>query len=160
MGAVKLTKNDLKIQKDRLRQFERYLPTLRLKKQQLQAVIMKSAAELERAEKRYAETVDGLDDWVAVFAENATFAEDFKIERLVVPDKVVCGRENIAGVFVPVFKELTFRDAKDADIKRENANIDGDTAMRTTTWTTTRCGWTRRSCACGRYPPATRCSKR
>lgn len=111
MGAVKLTKNDLKIQKDRLRQFERYLPTLRLKKQQLQAVIMKSAAELERAEKRYAETVDGLDDWVAVFAENATFAEDFKIERLVVPDKVVCGRENIAGVFVPVFKELTFRDA-------------------------------------------------
>lgn len=111
MSAVKLTKNDLKIQKDRLRQFERYLPTLRLKKQQLQAVIMKSAAELERAEKRYAETVDGLDDWVAVFAENAAFAEDLKIERLVVPDKVVCGRENIAGVFVPVFKELTFRDA-------------------------------------------------
>ena len=74
MGAVKLTKNDLKIQKDRLRQFERYLPTLRLKKQQLQAVIMKSAAELVRAEKRYAEAVVGLDDWVAVFAENATIA--------------------------------------------------------------------------------------
>ena len=31
----------------------------------------------------------------------------------------------------PSAKELTFRDAKDADIKRENANIDADTAMGT-----------------------------
>ena len=33
--AVKLTKNELKVQKDRLKQFQRYLPTLQLKKQQL-----------------------------------------------------------------------------------------------------------------------------
>ncbi|HAE91855.1 MAG TPA: anaerobic ribonucleoside triphosphate reductase, partial [Tissierella sp.] len=30
-----------------------------------------------------------------------------------------------------VFEDLTFKDAKDVDIKRENANIDGDTAMGT-----------------------------
>ena len=30
--AVKLTKNELKVQKDRLKQFQRYLPTLQLKK--------------------------------------------------------------------------------------------------------------------------------
>lgn len=30
-----------------------------------------------------------------------------------------------------VFKDLTFKPAKDSDIKRENANIDGDTAMGT-----------------------------
>ncbi len=30
-----------------------------------------------------------------------------------------------------VYEDLTFRDAKDNDIKRENANIDGDTAMGT-----------------------------
>jgi ribonucleoside-triphosphate reductase (formate) len=30
-----------------------------------------------------------------------------------------------------VFEDLTFKDAKDNDIKRENANIDGDTAMGT-----------------------------
>lgn len=29
--AVKLTKNELKAQKDHLKQFERYLPTLQLK---------------------------------------------------------------------------------------------------------------------------------
>ena len=33
--AVKLTKNEQKLQKDRLKQFQRYLPTLQLKKQQL-----------------------------------------------------------------------------------------------------------------------------
>ena len=38
--AVKLTKNELKIQKDSLKQFERYLPTLQLKKQQLQMVLL------------------------------------------------------------------------------------------------------------------------
>ncbi|QEY35316.1 anaerobic ribonucleoside triphosphate reductase [Caproiciproducens galactitolivorans] len=30
-----------------------------------------------------------------------------------------------------IYKELTFRDAKDVDIKRENANIDADTSMGT-----------------------------
>ena len=30
-----------------------------------------------------------------------------------------------------VYEELTFKDAKDNDVKRENANIDGDTAMGT-----------------------------
>ena len=110
MGAVKLTKNDLKRQKDQLRQFERYLPTLQLKKQQLQMVIMKSAAELEKREKEYFSMIDGLDDWVAVFAENTAFDDGKKIENLVIPDRVVCVVENIAGVFVPVFKELTFRE--------------------------------------------------
>lgn len=110
MGAVKLTKNDLKKQKDQLRQFERYLPTLQLKKQQLQTVIMKSAAELEKQEQEFFSMIDGLDEWVAVFAENEFFADEKKLETLVVPDKVVCVRENIAGVSVPVFWELTFRD--------------------------------------------------
>ncbi|MDF1494706.1 anaerobic ribonucleoside triphosphate reductase [Caproiciproducens sp. CPB-2] len=35
------------------------------------------------------------------------------------------------GDLMDIYKELTFRDAKDADIKRENANIDADTAMGT-----------------------------
>ena len=30
-----------------------------------------------------------------------------------------------------IYEDLTFKDAKDADLKRENANIDGDTAMGT-----------------------------
>ena len=30
-----------------------------------------------------------------------------------------------------IYEDLTFRDAAENDIKRENANIDGDTAMGT-----------------------------
>ena len=51
MTKVKLTKNELKIQRDALKCFERYLPTLQLKKQQLQAevsLIRESLADLDR----------------------------------------------------------------------------------------------------------------
>ena len=44
--AVKLTKNEQKKQKDALRQYQRYLPTLQLKKQQLQIVIREAEAEI------------------------------------------------------------------------------------------------------------------
>jgi vacuolar-type H+-ATPase subunit D/Vma8 len=37
--AIKLTKNELKSQKESLKMFKRYLPTLQLKKQQLQTEI-------------------------------------------------------------------------------------------------------------------------
>ena len=108
--AVKLTKNELKVQKDRLKQFQRYLPTLQLKKQQLQAVVMQAAAQLEQVERQRQAAVAGLDDWVAVFAENDSFPPDKRLETLVRPRSVVCGQENIAGVTVPVFRELTFED--------------------------------------------------
>ena len=62
--AVKLTKNELKVQKDRLKQFQRYLPTLQLKKQQLQSVVMQVTAQLERVEAERLKIVDGLDGWI------------------------------------------------------------------------------------------------
>lgn len=108
--AVKLTKNELKVQKDRLKQFQRYLPTLQLKKQQLQAVVMQVTAQLEQVEQQRRAAVAGLDDWVAVFAENDSFPADRRLEALIRPRSVVCGQENIAGVTVPVFQELTFED--------------------------------------------------
>ena len=74
--AVKLTKNELKVQKDRLKQFQRYLPTLQLKKQQLQSVVMHITAQLEQVEQQRRASVEGLDDWVAVFAENDRFPDE------------------------------------------------------------------------------------
>jgi len=108
--AIKLTKNELKKQKDNLKQFQRYLPTLQLKKQQLQSVIMKIRAELEQKEAERIQMIGDLDDWVAVFAENEIFDEDKKLDNLVQPDKVIVKDENIAGVTIPAFEELTFKD--------------------------------------------------
>ena len=106
--AVKLTKNELKAQKDALKRFERYLPTLQLKKQQLQSVMLQLSAQLDALEARRNAAIDGLDDWVAVFSENQTLPR--KLDTLVEPESVVCGEENIAGVIVPVFRALKFRE--------------------------------------------------
>ena len=106
--AVKLTKNELKAQKDALKRFERYLPTLQLKKQQLQSVMLQLSAQLEELEARRSAAIDGLDDWVAVFSENRTI--EHTLQDLVEPESVICGEENIAGVIVPVFRALQFRE--------------------------------------------------
>ena len=108
--AIKLTKNEEKVQKDRLKQYQRYLPTLQLKKQQLQQMIMKTRAELEQKEAERVQMIGNLDDWVAVFAENAIFEEEKSLENLVQPKTVICRNENIAGVTVPKFVELEFKD--------------------------------------------------
>ena len=108
--AIKLTKNELKKQKDNLKQFQRYLPTLQLKKQQLQSVIMGIRQELERKEAERIQMIGDLDEWVAVFAENEIFDEDKRLDQLVQPDKVIVKEENIAGVKIPAFEELTFKD--------------------------------------------------
>ena len=103
--AIKLTKNEQKVQKDHLKQYQRYLPTLQLKKQQLQSVIMKTKAELEQKEVERAQMIGDLDD-----AENEIFDEEKKLDHLVQPETVICKNENIAGVTVPTFQELTFKD--------------------------------------------------
>ena len=108
--AIKLTKNELKKQKDNLKQFQRYLPTLQLKKQQLQTVIMGIRSELERKEAERIQMIGDLDDWVAVFAENELFEEKKRLDQLVQPDRVIVKDDNIAGVTIPAFEELTFKD--------------------------------------------------
>ena len=47
MAKIKLTKGEMKRQRDNLKQFKRYLPTLQLKKQQLQMKILEIRRELE-----------------------------------------------------------------------------------------------------------------
>lgn len=110
--AVKLTKNELKTQKDLLKQFKRYLPTLQLKKQQLQMVIRQIFAERDRLEEEQKKMVGNLDDWIAVFAENCLLDEKLRLENLVVPLHVEHTFDNIAGVQIPVFKDLTFKEVE------------------------------------------------
>ncbi len=108
--AIKLTKNEQKVQKDHLKQYQRYLPTLQLKKQQLQSVIVGVRNELAQKEVERENMIGDLDDWIAVFAENTIFDDDKKLENLVQPDTVIVTNENIAGIKVPAFQELTFKD--------------------------------------------------
>lgn len=106
--AVKLTKNEQKKQKDSLKQYQRYLPTLQLKKQQLQTVIRQIEAELAEYRAKQEALVTSVQGWISVFGENGAFCEERRLDKLVRPDKVVRREGNIAGVNIPIFEDLTF----------------------------------------------------
>ena len=102
MSKLKLTKNELKKQKDDLKRFFRYLPTLQLKKQQLQMEIMKIAQNLHQAKKDFEAEQGEVDVWVDLFAENQNLQELVKVESI----ETEIG--NIAGVDVPYLKGIDF----------------------------------------------------
>ncbi len=110
MPTVKLTKNELKKQKDQLKRYTRYLPTLLLKKQQLQMVIRsvsKKAKELRLKKENHYQQVFS---WIDVFGENSLLGKNEKLENLIVVDEINRHQGNIAGVNIPVYDGLKFRD--------------------------------------------------
>ncbi|TVR31878.1 MAG: V-type ATP synthase subunit D [Spirochaetaceae bacterium] len=111
MAKVKLTKNELKRQKDMLKRFQRYLPTLVLKKQQLQMVIRQVEAEVNRKLAEQKRLTDDLMQWVAVFGE------DLSLEDLVSINGISTDTGNIAGIDIPVFEGIEF-DQKEWDLFR------------------------------------------
>ena len=107
MAKIKLTKNELKKQKDALKMFRRYLPTLQLKKQQLQAEIR----GIEARARALAEERDRLDAefvaWIAVFGETSAMRSADGGWLLKVRS-VRTRSGNIAGVEIPVFEGADF----------------------------------------------------
>lgn len=103
MARIKHTKNELKAQRDSLRRFERYLPTLQLKKQQLQMEVRHVEAKLE---ENHAETVrlaEALEPWIEMFAE------PLDLGALLSLVEVRQTPGNVAGVSIPVLEEAVFR---------------------------------------------------
>ena len=103
MAKIKLTKNELKVQKDTLKMYRRYLPTLTLKKQQLQSEIrtIESKAKAVRKEREALEK--GFGDWIAVFSETDAFPEE-----IITVSNIRKGTGNIAGVDIPTFEGADF----------------------------------------------------
>lgn len=101
MAKIKLTKTEMKAQSDALKRFQRFLPMLQLKKQQLQAEISAIAARIDEVSSREAAERASLERWIALFAEPSD-----ELKRLVTVDRVVTGTSNIAGVTIPVFTRL------------------------------------------------------
>jgi len=108
--AVKLTKNEQKKQKDALKQYNRYLPTLQLKKQQLQIVIRQSEAEIASLKEEQKNAVERMESWIAVYSANISLPEDKSIGKLIKVKTIVLDEGNIAGVKVPIFKALQFEE--------------------------------------------------
>ena len=108
--AVRLTKNEQKKQKDALKQFSRYLPTLQLKKQQLQVVIRQAEAEIIELREAQKRAIAGIDNWIAVYGGNSELPPSRSIGNLIKIKEIKVDKGNIAGVVVPVFNALIFED--------------------------------------------------
>lgn len=106
MAKIKLTKSELKTQRDSLRQFSRFLPTLQLKKQQLQLEMRKCQDAIEKLSEEKEKFNSGLKSWIAVYG-NAGSTK--KITSLLSVAAINTSVNNIAGVDVPVFESIEFK---------------------------------------------------
>lgn len=103
MAKIKYTKTELKAQKDALRRFERFLPMLQLKKQQLQAEIQNVSVAILEKEMQERQARDGLARWAKMLSEPAD------LETLIGVESIDRREGNIAGVAIPVLTEVRMR---------------------------------------------------
>ena len=125
MAKIKLTKTELKAQTDALKRFQRFLPMLQLKKQQLQGEIAGIVAKAEEVSARERSVRRSLEAWVGLFATG----EDL-LGGLVTVKKVNTSRANIAGVEIPVFDGIE-TDVKPIDLWATPAWVDDAVAALT-----------------------------
>ena len=71
MAKVKLTKGELKKQRDSLKQYRHYLPTLLLKKQQLQMKILEARNLLSDRELVLRRKVEEIEPWAGLLADSS-----------------------------------------------------------------------------------------
>lgn len=103
MATIKLTKNELKAQKDALKMYQRYLPTLTLKKQQLQSEIRAIEIRANEVRAKRKDLEAEFTRWIAVFGE-----EDAFDPSMVKVSNIRKGVGNIAGVTIPVYEGADF----------------------------------------------------
>lgn len=107
MPKIKLTKGELKRQRDALRQYERYLPTLQLKKQQLQLEIVHQRIKLNETQEHAAHKRAAIAQWAGVLADPGV-----SIRQWVSPPHTITAEKNVAGVDLAVFERVEFPKAR------------------------------------------------
>jgi len=100
VAKIKHTKNELKAQREALQRYERFLPMLQLKKQQLQVEIQAITAKIAALDEETAAIERTFTKWIPLLAEPAG------LEELVAVDRIETEQGNIAGVAIPIFKRL------------------------------------------------------
>ena len=103
MAKVKNTKTELKAQRDALSRYQRYLPTLQLKKQQLQMEIRQVEQKVaeKRAEEESART--GLGGWIKLYSDDIPYLDYLSVDSIEVEPG------NIAGVAIRSLKNIVFK---------------------------------------------------
>lgn len=105
MSKIKFTKGELKRQRDALKRFERYLPILQLKKQQMQLEIQRVHEKLGLKNQELDNLEGEISEWANLLEEPGDY-----ITRWVKPKNIVTSGFNIAGVDIPLFGKVEFEE--------------------------------------------------
>ena len=103
MSKIKLSKSELKKQRDGLKQYLHYLPTLQLKKQQLQMKILEARGKIEKKSAVLRKREEQMERWVGLLADG-----DINLKRWITPAQIIVDSLNVAGASIPVLKEARF----------------------------------------------------
>jgi len=101
---IKLTRPELKRQRDALTRFERYLPMLKLKQQQLQLTVREVLRKRREAQEAVEAARKQIEPYRAVLAD----CSGVNLPQLAEPTEIKTTSANIAGVNIPVFEDVAF----------------------------------------------------
>jgi V/A-type H+-transporting ATPase subunit D len=104
---IRLTRPELKHQREALERFGHYLPMLKLKQQQLQMTVRKVQQKLRAVQAAMRAAEEKFQLYSAVLADRA----GVNVRQLGKPSEVQATTTNVAGVTVPVFEDVKFPDA-------------------------------------------------
>ncbi len=105
---IRLTRPELKRQRDALTRFERYLPMLKLKQQQLQLMVRQVQARRRGMQAKVDAARESFQPYRAVLADRA----GVNVPKLAEPEDVRTRTQNVAGVAIPVFEDAAFPEAR------------------------------------------------
>ena len=106
MAKIKLSKTELKNQRDLLKRFQRFLPTLELKKEQLIIELRNIEQKFDECATREQTLRENVRNWVQLFSEPVQIADKVRLVR------IVTTTGNIAGVRIPIFEQAEFETAE------------------------------------------------
>lgn len=101
----KFNKTALKQQRDGLAKYEKFLPILMLKKMQLQMVVRQMEPVIEKKREEIREIARGVTPWSKLLTDRSVDVEEYLQIR-----EVRTKTDNIAGVEVPEFEAVIFKD--------------------------------------------------
>ncbi len=101
---VKLNKNSLREQNQALKLYLEFLPTLELRKQQLQTEVRKAKLEITAAQEKLGQVVASARPWAGRLQQSVVM-----VREILSVQKVNVQTINVAGVKVPEFKGVEFK---------------------------------------------------
>ena len=104
-GKIRKTNPELLLQRRALARYQRFLPTLLLKKQLIQGEIVRARQERAEFAARIERRLEEAERWLGAFGESLPGP----VTRLVAVAGLRTGERNVAGIRLPVLEEVLFR---------------------------------------------------